>query len=533
MAALESLVSRKTLAGALSGALLVFCFPRPSLHLLAWVALVPVLWIVSEGRPRTAAKAGAAAGLFFHTGNLHWISQVMVEYGGLGRGMSLVVLFVLIGYLSAFFCAFAGLAAAACKRWGARSLFLAPLFWVGFEIFRNYPFGGFPWCLLGYSQVSALPVYQIASITGVYGVSFLLVLVNATWVYVLRTSGLKPRLRAAVPVAALVAAVLAFGWKELGRSLPRPGLRVAAVQGNVHQEEKWKPELASEIFSRHMALSASAAAQGARLVVWPESSTPFNFDRTPALANAMRAFARQTQVYLFFGSDDYEYPDPRKPDDYRVYNGAKLLDPEGELTFRYHKMHLVPFGEYVPLSKVFFFAKNLTQEVGGFSPGTEVKVGRLDGGSIGAFICYEAIYPDLIRRFAVEGGGLFVQLTNDAWFGTSWAPYQHFSMAVARAVENRRYLLRAANTGISAVVDPYGRITVRKELLEQGVLVADVDFRTELTPYARRGDLLAWLGAVVTLAFGASVLSSRFAAKRSPQPNASGVGPRRSWRRRP
>ena len=251
---------------------------------------------------------------------------------------------------------------------------------------------------------------------------------------------------------------------------------------------------------RHFRLSERAAEAGARLVVWPESAVPFLFDENPALSAQLRGAARRLGVYLFVGNDDRE----RLPEGRRIHVGAKLLDPSGEITLRYHKIQLVPFGEYVPLQPLFTlggrFAAKLVQEVSDFTPGTEAVTGAVDGHRIGGFICYEAIFPSLVRRFAAGGAELLVNVTNDAWYGTTSAPYQHLAMAAFRAVENRRYMVRAANTGITAVVDPWGRVLEPTRLFDRTVLVREVPFVAETTFYTRHGDLFARACAAIALA---------------------------------
>ncbi len=500
-------------AGAFSGTLLVFCFPRAGLTLLAWVALVPFLYQITQVRPRQAMVAGAFFGLFFHLGNLYWISDTMVRFGdGIGWPTSVAILLTLVGYLSFYSTAFGGLAAAACMRGGAGGIFVSPILWVGLEFFRKYPFGGFPWCLLGSSQTDFLPVVQITSLTGVYGVSLLIVLVNALIAYWLCRPGLKRALMAGVPVATLVGATLLFGYRELARPLPTASFPVAAVQGNVLQEHKWKPEYRKQIFATHMKLSSEGIEQGVRLVVWPESSTPFYFDGGPVEAQHMRNFAKDKNVPLLFGSDDYEFLSGTK--DYRSYNGIKILDPDGTVRLRYRKIYLVPFGEFVPLRSLLFFAKPVVQSASNFTAGTEVVVAAVEGENIGAFVCYEAIYPNLTRRFVKAGAALLINVTNDAWFGHSAAPYQHFNQAVLRAIETRRYLVRAANTGISAFVDPFGRVLARGDLFTPALLVRNVSFRHDETFFVRYGFLLSHSMAVVTLLFGVAVVALHYRDKR-------------------
>jgi len=294
---------------------------------------------------------------------------------------------------------------------------------------------------------------------------------------------------------------------------------VGLVQGGVRQEDKWVPEYASANVGRHLELTEKAADAGARLVVWPESAVPFLFDEEPGLAGLLREAVRRRGIHLFFGNDDREGP----PGESRIFVGAKLLDPSGGLVARYHKMHLVPFGEYVPLQPLFTlggrFAAKLVQEVSDFTPGTEAATGVVDGHRIGGFICYEAIFPSLVRRFAAGGAELLVNITNDAWYGTTSAPHQHLAMAAFRAIENRRYLVRAANTGITAVVDPRGRVLEPTRLFDTTVLVREVPFVAETTFYTRHGNVFAQACAALALALVAATFrrpSTRMDGRRHP-----------------
>jgi apolipoprotein N-acyltransferase len=292
----------------------------------------------------------------------------------------------------------------------------------------------------------------------------------------------------------VAAGVWIHGEWLLGQRWPESGrITVGLVQASVLQADKWDPNRALENVQRHVELSRRAAAQGARLVAWPESAVPFLFDDVPAVAEELRVLARELSIYLLFGNDDREDP-PGGP--YRAWVAAKMLTPQGELALRYHKIRLVPFGEYVPLQPVLTlggrFTARLVRQVADFTPGEEYGTGEVDGHRLSVFICYEAIFPDLIRQFTVRGAELLVNITNDAWYGYSSAPYQHLGMAAFRAVENEKYLIRAANTGISAVVDPRGRIVERTELFRPAILVREVAFVPGTTFYTRHGDVFAW-----------------------------------------
>jgi apolipoprotein N-acyltransferase len=342
----------------------------------------------------------------------------------------------------------------------------------------------------------------LASLTGVYGLSFLVAGVSGAVAYWIVDKGrLSGRLALAAAASLLV---LTWGYGEVRlRSSPEEAtdmLSVGLIQASVRQQEKWDPERAQENLERHIRLTREAAGAGARLVIWPESSVPGFFDHSPRLAAQLRALAEQLDIFLIFGNDDVRL-DPEGSR--RILVGAKMLAPDGELTLRYHKINLVPFGEYVPLKSLFTlggrFTGRVVRQVADFEPGAGPVVARLEGDRLGVFICYEAIFPDLSRAYADAGAGLLVNITNDGWYGRSSAPYQHFAMARFRAVETGRYLARAANTGISAVIDPLGRVQVSSRLFEERVVMGRIGFRYDKTPYVRFGDVLAWSCLVVSL----------------------------------
>jgi apolipoprotein N-acyltransferase len=289
--------------------------------------------------------------------------------------------------------------------------------------------------------------------------------------------------------------VAAARWTREGQSI-----RIGIVQGNVDQGQRWDPAHATAIFQEHVKESRQALDEGAGLVVWPESSTPFMFEEDPVGAEQVRMLARQSGVPILFGSDQIEWQtvdNRRIPDKY--FNSAFLVRADGSTDGVYRKMHLVPFGEYVPLQSLLFFAAPLTREVGTFSPGLAPTLLNVRGHPVSVAICYEVVYPSLVRRFVVGGSELLTTITNDAWFGQTSAPYQHFEQASMRAIEEGRYLVRAANTGISGIVDPYGRVLDRTGLFRAAVLVGDVRFLRTSTFYARHGDLVAYVAAGLTI----------------------------------
>ncbi len=483
--------------------LLFLSFPKFGHGAVAWVALVPLLVALPGTSGWRAARLGYVTGAVSALGILYWTALVVIQYGGLPLPVGIAVMAALCLAVALFPLLFGWATARLLATFGTAGLLGAPFVWAATELLRAHTFFEFPWCLLGYSQHAFLPVIQVASVTAVYGVSFILALSSSLLACaVLETRA--PRRRAAVAAAVLVAGVTwAGGAWAMRRPIPETGrIVVGLVQGGIRQEDKWVPENAGANVDRHLQLTAEAVPRGARLVVWPESAVPFLYDRDSGLAALLQATVRAERIHLFFGNDDLDSASGR------IYVGAKLLSPEGRLTSRYRKIHLVPFGEYVPLPRVFTFggrfAAKLVQEVSDFSPGTEAATGIVDGHRIGGYICYEAIFPALVRRFPAAGAELLVNITNDAWYGTTSAPYQHLAMAAFRAVENRRYMVRAANTGITAVVDPWGRVLDETRLFDRTVIVREVPFVTGTTFYTRHGDLFAQACAAVALALVAA-----------------------------
>jgi apolipoprotein N-acyltransferase len=462
---------------------------------VAWVALAPLL-VALAGAPsaRHGLRLGYLTGATSAFGLLYWTGGVVVEYGGLSRPVGLVILSLVCLILGLFPAVFGWTMAAWCRRFGPGTVLAAPVAWVAVEILRTHTLLDFPWCLLGYSQHATLPVLQLARYTAVYGVSFVVASPSALLAYLAVEARPSRRRAATVAVALGLLVVWGHGRWRLAQPVPEGGrLRVGLVQAAVRQEEKWDPDRAGDNLARHLALTQRAAAEGARLVVWPESAVTSSFDEEPVLAQMLRDTVRGLRLFLLFGNDDRE-PSPDGRD--RFFVGAKMLDPGGTLRLRYHKLRLVPFGEYVPLAPAITLGGRVTaklvEQVSDFTPGAGPVLGAIDGHPVAVFICYEAIFPGLVRRFSTRGAELLVNITNDAWFGRTSAPYQHMAMARFRAVENGKYLVRVANTGISAVVDPRGRLREGTGLFEETVRVAEVAFVPGETFYTRHGDVFAW-----------------------------------------
>jgi apolipoprotein N-acyltransferase len=473
------------------------------------VALAPLLvavWHCARAHAlRRAFLIGWIAGVVYFAVALYWLVDVMTIYGGLSTPVAIVVAFLLHAYLALFPALATWVIAVACRAFGAQALLLAPAAWVTGELGRTYVWSGFPWALLGYSQVHVLPVAQAASVFGVYGLSMLLAFTSAAIAYAL--VGRERRYVPAAIAAVLIAAVGIWGAARLRDSrLTREGvpIRVGVVQGNISQDEKWSPPLRGAIMRRYLDLSREAVARDARFILWPESSLPFYFELDRAGVEPIRRLAREAKAAFLVGSDQIEQMQfvdrvPGEGPRDRYYNAAFLVLPDGLTGAVYRKMHLVPFGEYVPLKDLLFFVAPLVEAVSDFSAGDKAATLPVEGHTASTAICYEVVYPHLIASMVDSGSELLTTITNDAWFGTSSGPYQHFDQAAMRAIEQGRYLARAANTGISGFVDPYGRVISQTGLFEPAVQVQELRFLQERTIYGRIGDSFAYAGLALTV----------------------------------
>lgn len=493
-----------------SGVLLALSFPKFGHPALAWIALTPLLVALAGASVRQSFALGLLTGVVYFTGTLYWITRVMAVYGDLQWWVAVLINALLVAYLALFPAIFALIVRRIVVAHGPAALMAAPLVWVTAELGRTYFLTGFPWVLLGYSQSPVLPIAQLASVFGVYGVSMLVAAVSAALALIAvgpPKAGPYVPLGRYVPlcVVLLALAVVAV-WgsrRAAGREWTHTGdpIRVGLIQGNVDQGQKWDPARASAIFHEYLRMTREAIAQGAQFVLWPESSTPFYFEEDRPGAEMVRAIARDARVTILFGSDQVDWRvegNKKIPDKY--YNSAFVVRPDGTTAGAYRKMHLVPFGEYVPLKELLFFAAPLVEAVGPFSAGVDPTLLPVNGHPVSVAICYEVVYPNLIRQFVVRGSELLTTITNDAWFGSTSAPYQHFAQASMRAIEEGRYLVRSANTGISGIVDPYGHVVAETRIFEPAVVVGEARFLRHSTFYARHGDIVAYASAVMTLA---------------------------------
>jgi len=504
-------MTRRAALALLGGLLMALSFPLgPPLPsavsgawwVAGWVCLAPL--IIASLSCRSAAGAGAtglAYGLVAYTLMLAWMHPFLVRWAYVGTLSAAGIVLLLASYVSLYAGAFAVVIRFVGRRLGvSQALLIAPFAWAGLELARDRLLTGFPWGLLGYTQQSVLPCIQVADLAGVYGVSFLLACgssIAAGLTLPVFSPGTRPGRAALLLPAAAIGAGLAYGAARLS-SAPsvEDGLPVALIQANVPQEEKWDPAERDRIEREHVAMTRRAAENGARLVVWSESSIPISLTQHPDYAARLSSLAKETGSDLLVGSVAYEEgPAGRFP-----YNSVFSVVAGQGVAGRYDKRKLVPFGEYVPLKKLLFFLEPLVEEASDFHAGDpDGGILRAAGVKLGILICYEAIFPELARREAGQGAGVLVNMTNDAWYGDSAMPRQHLAQAVLRAVENRRFLLRCANTGISAVVEPSGRIRAEAALDQPAILSARVSSSSRRSVYTSIGDGFAWGCVILTL----------------------------------
>jgi apolipoprotein N-acyltransferase len=488
---------RTTTLAATSGLLLAAAFPPFDLHLLAWITLIPLFFALKGQTAKNGFWLGGIFGIVFFAGTVYWVTNSVYFYGGIPLIPASLITLLLSVYL-ALYPALFGAAVVHLKRSHPFLLLIAaPAVWTALELARTYVFSGFPWALLGYAQYSALPVIQVADITGVYGVSFLIVLVNSAVAEFI----LDRKQYAGIIIAALATAlVLGYGVMRLREPGGPGGITVSVVQGNIEQDKKWDPAYQAETLTVYERLTQEALKQHPDIVIWPETATPFYFTGDNPADRKLTAdlidFVKKDKVPLLFGSPTYRIKPARVV---VLHNSVFLLSGEGKILGLYHKRHLVPFGEYVPLKSMLFFIEKMVQAIGDFESGNEYTVMTVPDGKstpqdvkLSTVICYEIIFPDLVRKFVDHGAGIMTTITNDAWFGRTAAPYQHFSMAVFRAVENRVPVARAANTGISGFIDAKGNILAASGIFTEAYLTQTLTPGSTKTFYTRYGDLFSY-----------------------------------------
>jgi apolipoprotein N-acyltransferase len=479
-----------------SGLALAFSFPNYNMPLLAWAAVAMLILASVGASVRDAMMAGFLHGYAFYV-SLTWIYVVIREYGNVSPLPTFGIL-SLIGITGGFHMMIftTGLAFVSRRHTGA-AFVLAPFLWLTLEFIRTHlPIIAFSWNLSGYAATGNLAFLQITSLTGIYGLSFLIGAFNALLAWVIYSRDRRASVALAIATVALI--LFAFIGPHFVPS-QKPRYVAHLVQTNFPVSESypanWLDQHAAEMDELEK-ISVDAAKRQPGLVVWPEVPAPFSFSESKFADRAQRIARESANEFLVGIVDWTKTPDKQ----WQATNSATLLNPLGQRIFTYDKIHLVPFGEYVPLRQYLTFAGRLTADISDFTPGTTYSVGELPGGKFGVFICYEAIFPNEVRHFAENGAELLVNISNDGWFGRAAAPKQHLMMARVRAVESRRWLLRDTNNGYTVDIDPYGRTIASMQTDIRGQLDAPYDFRSDKTLYVRWGDWIAWLCLLASIA---------------------------------
>jgi len=503
----------------LSSLLQVLIFPLAGFYVLSWVAFAPLIVALLHARPAgaleidgssnlEAAKPAQAfllayvSGILWYAGTCYWIYDTMHQYGGLSVPLAALALFLFCLYLGLYHGLFGLLLSLSVGpgRDNRRALAAAPFLWVAVELARAR-ITGFPWNLLGTAQVDNISLSRITTWTGVYGVSFEIMLVNVA----VAAAFLVPRKkRSTLLIASLVAAAVLQAGRLVDAPVIPADRAALLVQENIPVDATWTRDTFERTLHELTDLSTvaslpspSADSKALDLIVWPESPAPF-FTNDPLFRDPVSQMARETHNWVVTGAIGSRSAAQRGATASQVFNSAELIDPSGAWTARYDKVHLVPFGEYLPFPRLFAFAGGLTKEVGEFTPGASRT--PLDAGDkrLGIFICYESVFPGEVREFANHGAGVLVNLSNDGWYGDSGAYAQHLNQTRMRAIENDRWILSATNTGVTASIDPYGRTVARLPRKERGALIAPYSLTSVTTFYTRHGDWFAYLCAIIS-----------------------------------
>jgi apolipoprotein N-acyltransferase len=543
---MKPMKKRDILLSLLSGILLFLSFPNFDLAFLAWVALVPLFYAVEGKGLYPAFLLGFFTGVIAFLGIIYWIIVAVHTYGNVPLILSGFILLLLVVYLSFYIGAFVYLTRFIQVHSGLQTMLFTPVLWAALEYLRSFLLTGFPWANLGYSQYLHLPFIQMADLTGPYGLSFAILLVNATLFRVLRSwSALRPpgvKARAdlstnsrprvkpkgsglarggsswstrgrvpsngsnkilpykeAVVTVVVLLGFLTYGYLKMAavdrQMIQDPPLRIGLAQGNIDQSVKWDESFQKETLRIYEKLSSRVAEEKPDLIIWPETATPFFFQDAKEYQPFIIDIPKRTNAFLLFGTPSYKIQKGKVSH----YNSAYLFSPAGEWVGKYDKIHLVPFGEYIPLQDLLFFIGSLGEGIGDFKSGKEIFNFSLPQGKFGVLICFEIIFPDLARRFVKRGANFLVTITNDAWFGRTSAPYQHFSTAVFRAVENRVFIARAANTGVTGLIDPKGKIVKQGRIFTEEAMNGTIRLSNRKTFYTLYGDVFAWACAACSL----------------------------------
>jgi apolipoprotein N-acyltransferase len=498
----SSVISKEIFLCLLSASLLILSYPRFNLWLFAWFGFVPLFFALENKSKFKAFLLSYLTGIIFWLGIIYWLIHVTLP------GMLILVL-----YLALYFGLFGLIIKTYNLQLTTYDLFFIPSIWVLLEYLRSHLFSGFGWALLGYSQYLNLPVIQIADITGVWGISFLVMLVNVV-IYSLcamRSVSCAKKQKFLLPILCILI-TLSYGYYKISRitqdAKTRAALKVSVIQGNIPQALKWEVKSRDFIIDEYLELCAQVLKDKPDLIIWPEASLPVVLEEEPKFYEKVKDFIKEINTPLLFGAVTSK--------NNAYFNSAILLSTKGKPQFQYDKLHLVPFGEYIPLKKIFGFLEAVVP-IGDFNPGKEYTVFNLPLTNyqlplkFSVLICFEDLFPELSKNFVKKGADFLVNITNDAWFKKTSSPYQHLQASVFRAVENRVYLVRAANTGVSGFIAPSGKIiSLVKDSRGENIFIRGYDTQEiiisqkHLSFYTRYGDIFI-VGCFLIVLYGISI----------------------------
>jgi apolipoprotein N-acyltransferase len=510
----KTLLLRDLLLVVSSAALMLLSLPEADFGMLAWVCLVPWLWALKDKSLKQAFVLSYVAGLCVFTGMTYWLWTVPAFH--------VIDFIALCGYFPHYLSLWGLGLVWMHRRTGWPAVLIGPPLWVALEFVRShFTFLSAPWMLLGHSQYLHPTIVQLSSLTGVYGLSFLIVLFNMGLAHCLthsrQTDGWANALRSGAMSSAsfgatviLLLGVWLYGRMVVEAETEPDRVKVALIQANFLPEVQWNASQRLHVLGRYQELTRQAALASPQLIIWPESAVPGDVENDKDLRAFVSRIAIESDAYLLVGSSEKgKFVDQDLAG--RYFNSMVLFAPDGRIAGQYRKIGLVPFAEYVPLEGLVTWPKFIVSLMGHTVPGHEYTVLHAGSLNVGALICWENIFPDLFREFVSGGAQMMINATNESWFGPTAAPYQLLAMATFRAAENRIALARASNTGVTAFIDPYGRITERLQdehggdLFIEGMLIGLVPVKNgPMTFYTRHGDVFAWVQVVF---FGICALS--------------------------
>ncbi len=502
------------LFSSLTGLFLAFSFPKFDFEVLAWLGFIPLFFAIEGRRGLQSFWLGFLAGLLFYSIGLHWIINTLVNFGNISPLLGYPILFLLAAYLAVFIGLFSWIVSSLIDK-DPRNILLAPLFWTSFEYLRStHSELGFSWLGLGYSQYKNLSIIQISEFTGVYGVSALIILTNSAIYLALREWFFSESFKDAFSKKYLITAISftsiilmgswGYGLFNLKNKTNEKGPQIKAtlIQGNIEQKLKWEKKYSKNILDVYERLTRASVQNNPDIVIWPEASLPFFYNLEIPETLWLNQLTKSLGIPILVGS---QYLEKNNSGKYIYYNSAYFLKPDSiDKVRRYDKIHLVPFGEFIPFSNVLSFVKKFVYVPGELGRGEKISLFELDSSKFGVSICYEITFPDLVRKSVKKGAKFLVTITNDAWFGDSAASYQHIGIAALRAVENQTPILRAANTGISGAIDASGKIyDSTKIFIEETVQTTIRPRQGQPTYYSKNGDVfsLACIGLALILGF--------------------------------